>query len=217
MTEETTIEWRDGETVTAAIHLLDAPLFVFAHGAGTDQTHDSIVSVARALAGAGHGVMTFNYPYTEAGRCAPDRAPKLTECHLAVIEEARRLAGAAPIVGGRSMGGRISTMVAAEGVDVLGVVCLGYPLHPAGRPDRLRTAHLDSVAVPMLFFQGDRDALSRQDLFDAHIRPLTRSTVVDLVGADHSFRGWGWTPGRVAELVVEGYSDWVPPLARGFA
>lgn len=80
-------------------------------------------------------------------------------------------------------------MLAAEGYSSRGVVLYAYPLHPAGKPEKLRVAHLPDVAVPMLFFQGSRDALSRSDLFDAHIRSLRGATVVDIEGADHSFRG----------------------------
>ncbi|HEY5652707.1 MAG TPA: alpha/beta family hydrolase, partial [Acidimicrobiia bacterium] len=104
------------------------------------------------------------------------------------------------------------TMVAAEGADVAGVVCLAYPLHPAGKPDRLRVDHLPSVRVPMLFFQGSRDPLSRSELFDAHIRTLPNATVIDMDGADHSFRGRGWDPARVEATVVAGYEAWLADL-----
>ena len=110
------------------------------------------------------------------------------------------------------MGGRMATMLAAEGCDVRGVVCLAYPLHPAGKPDRLRIEHLPLIAVPMLFFQGSRDSLSRPELFDLHVRPLDHVTVIDMEGADHSFRGKGWTPERVSEVVVEEYGAWLDQL-----
>jgi uncharacterized protein len=82
----------------------------------------------------------------------------------------------------------MGTYLAAEGAGVLGVICYGYPLHPPGKPDRLRIDHLGAIQVPMLFFQGDRDALSRSDLFDRHVRSLANATVVDLK-ADHSLGG----------------------------
>lgn len=213
MVEQLEIEWRADESVTALVYRKASPLFVLAHGAGTNQSHPSIVGVATALAEAGHGVMTFNYPYTEAGRRGPDRAPKLLECHRAVVDAARVLTGNPPIIGGRSMGGRMATMLAAEGYDVAGVVCLAYPLHPAGKPDRLRIEHLPSIDVPVLFFQGSRDALSRAELFDLHVRPLEFATVVDLEGADHSFRGKGWTPRRAADLIVAEYGTWLSQIA----
>jgi predicted alpha/beta-hydrolase family hydrolase len=209
VTAERSIPWADGESVTAIEYRIGAPLMVLAHGAGTNQRHPMVSGIAQALARAGHGVMTFDYPYTEAGRRAPDRAPKLLACHRAVMEEARRISGEVPVLAGRSMGGRMATMLAAEGADVAGVVCLAYPLHPAGKPDRLRIDHLASIGVPLLFFQGSRDALSRSELFDLHIRPLPNATVVDMEGADHSFRGRGWDEERVEEVVVAGYEAWV--------
>ncbi len=118
------------------------------------------------------------------------------------------------VLGGRSMGGRMSTMLASEGERALGIVCLAYPLHPSGRPERLRIDHLPAITVPMLFFQGSRDALSRSDLFDLHVRSLPTATVVDMDGADHSFRGKGWTPDRVGDLVASEYARWLSTLSR---
>jgi predicted alpha/beta-hydrolase family hydrolase len=129
-----------------------------------------------------------------------------------VAAEAHRRYGSAPILAGRSMGGRMATMLAAEGAVLAGVVCLAYPLHPAGKPDRLRTEHLASIEAPLLFFQGTRDALSRVELFDRHVRPLPNATVVDMEGADHSFRGRGWSPERVQSTVVQGYEAWLARL-----
>lgn len=212
MNVERSIPWSDGETVTAIEYRMGAPMMVVAHGAGTNQRHPMVSGIAEAVARAGHAVMTFDYPYAAAGRRAPDRAPKLLACHRAIAHEARRLSGAAPVLAGRSMGGRMATMVAAEGADVAGVVCLAYPLHPAGKPDRLRVDHLPSVRVPMLFFQGSRDPLSRSELFDAHIRTLPNATVIDMDGADHSFRGRGWDPARVEATVVAGYEAWLADL-----
>lgn len=212
MNVERSIAWSDGETVTAIEYRMGAPMMVVAHGAGTNQRHPMVSGIAEAVARAGHAVMTFDYPYAAAGRRAPDRAPRLLACHRAIADEARRLSGAAPVLAGRSMGGRMATMVAAEGADVAGVVCLAYPLHPAGKPDRLRVDHLPSVRVPMLFFQGSRDPLSRSELFDAHIRTLPNATVIDMDGADHSFRGRGWDPARVEATVVAGYEAWLADL-----
>lgn len=209
MTAEFEVEWSDDETVTSLEYRNSSPMMVLAHGAGTDQRHPMITGIATAVAESGHGVMTFNYPFTESGRRVPDRAPKLLACHRAVAEEALRRYGSRPILAGRSMGGRMATMLAADGADVAGVVCFAYPLHPAGKPDRLRIEHLPDVAIPMLFFQGSRDALSRSDLFDEHIRPLPNATVVDMDGADHSFRGRRWTPERVQSTVVDAYRVWL--------
>ena len=212
MKVEFEIAWSDEQTVTAIEYRTGSPMMVLAHGAGTDQRHPMVSGIADAIAAAGHGVMTFNYPYTEAGRRAPDRGPKLLACHRAVAEDARHRYGSSPILAGRSMGGRMATMLASEGADVAGIVCLAYPLHPAGKPDRLRIEHLSGVTVPMLFFQGSRDSLSRSELFDEHVRPLLNATVVDMEGADHSFRGRGWSPERVESTVVEAYEAWLGRL-----
>lgn len=207
------MEWADGETVTAIVYRLGSPTMLLAHGAGTNQDHPLVAGTAERLAADGLGVVTFNYPYTEAGRKAPDRAAKLLACHDAVARAVGSWSPEGVVLAGRSMGGRMATMLAAEGTDAIGVVCLAYPLHPAGKPDRLRIEHLDRIAVPMLFFQGSRDALSRADLFDTHVRSLPAATVIDMEGADHSFRGRGWTPERVTGVVAEGYARWLASLA----
>ena len=107
----------------------------------------------------------------------------------------------------------MATMLVAEGYPALGVVLYAYPLHPAGKPDKLRVDHLPSVGVPMLFFQGSRDALSRSELFDRHVRPLAGASVVDMAGADHSFRGKEWPESRLYEFLAEHTADWIAALA----
>lgn len=186
--------------------------FVMAHGAGTDQHHRSIVGIRDAVASRGLRVVTFNYPYTEAGRKRPDPAPRLIECHRAVAEQVGAMFGDRVILGGRSMGGRMATMLVAEGFGAQGVVLYAYPLHPAGKPDKLRIAHLGDITVPMLFFHGWRDALSRRDLFDQHIRSLPGAAVVDMEGADHSFRGKNWPESELYEFLAERTVDWVRAL-----
>jgi predicted alpha/beta-hydrolase family hydrolase len=161
---------------------------LLAHGAGTDQDHPVIVATRSALAKGGVRVMTFNYPYSEAGRSRPDSTERLLACHRAALAKLQARCPAGIFLAGRSMGGRMGTYLAAEGAEVLGVICYGYPLHPPGRPEQLRIDHLGRIRVPMLFFQGDRDALSRSDLFDRHVRALANATVVDLK-ADHSLGG----------------------------
>lgn len=187
---------------------------LLAHGAGSDQDHPFIASLRSGLAGAGLTVVTFNYPYVERGSRRPDRQETLVACHRAAAGwlqgRVRRL-----FLAGRSMGGRIATHVVAGGVPAAGVVLYSYPLHPAGKPDRLRVSHLEGIEVPMLFFQGTRDALSRMDLFDIHIRPLPTATVVLLEGAGHSFGGGGWTLQTMAERLVAGTVPWVTALSGG--
>lgn len=182
---------------------------VLAHGAGTDQHHRSIVGIAESVARRGIRVVTFNYPYTEAGRRGPDRAPVLLACHRAVADEVTRRFGGGIFLGGRSMGGRMATMLVADGYPAAGLVLYAYPLHPAGRPEKLRVDHLPAVGVPMLYFQGTRDALSRPELFDTHIRPLPGVTVVELPGGDHSFRGTGLSEPDLYELLAQETGDWI--------
>lgn len=177
-----------------------------------------MTTLASTLAGRGLRAVTFNYPYTERSaadgrRRPPNAAAVLLECHRRIVDWVRAGFGPPVFLAGRSMGGRIGTMLAAEGDVVAGVVAYAYPLHPAGRPERLRVEHLSSVPVPMLFFQGDRDALATPELFDEHIRTLPNTTVVDLVGVDHSWRGGGRKPLEVAERAAETTAEWIAGLA----
>ena len=134
---------------------------ILAHGAGADQTNGFMVAFANSLAERGIDVVTFNFLYSEHGRRIPDSPGRLESCWRAVIETVRgRITSDNKLaIGGKSMGGRIASQVAAGGgIDLAGLVFLGYPLHPPGRPDRLRSAHLQDVKAPMLFVQGSRDA-----------------------------------------------------------
>ncbi|MGF1666146.1 MAG: alpha/beta family hydrolase, partial [Acidimicrobiia bacterium] len=179
---------------------------------GTNQDHRLMVGLAGALAETGLGVITFNYPYTELGRKAPDRAPVLLDCHRAVAtlagERTQRL-----FLAGRSMGGRMATMLAADGLPMAGLIAYAYPLHPAGKPDRLRIDHLPRMGVPALFFQGDKDTLARSDRFDAHVRPIPGVQVVDLIGVDHSWRAKGRTEAQLLAEVGSATGSWIGRLA----
>lgn len=185
---------------------------LLAHGAGTDQHHRSIVGIRDAVAARGVRVVTFDYPYTAAGKRRPDRAPVLLACHRAVADEVSSRFGGPLVLGGRSMGGRMATMLVAEGYPAAGVVLFAYPLHPAGKPESLRIEHLPDVGVLMLFFQGSRDPLSRVDLFDRHIRPIPGVTVVDMEGADHSFRGKSWPEGELYPFLADRTVQWIEAL-----
>ncbi len=173
-----------------------------------------MVSLRDGLAAAGHMVMTFNYPYTERGSKSPDRTEKLVEVHRAaadfLAERVDRL-----FLAGRSMGGRMATYLVAEGYPAAGIVLYAYPLHPAGREENLRVAHLPDVIVPMLFFQGTRDALSRMELFDRHVRALPNVTVEILEGASHSFRGGGWTEEAMIKRLTSGTTSWIEAISSG--
>ncbi len=120
------------------------------------------------------------------------------------------------LAGGKSMGGRIASMAAAEGMPAAGLVFLGYPLHPPGRPDRLRDEHLDAVAVPMLFLQGTRDTFARPDLLAAVLERLgPRAELVSIEGGDHSFRVAGGR--RDAATIAAGLADPAAAFVRRVA
>jgi predicted alpha/beta-hydrolase family hydrolase len=195
--------------VTARVRGAGDVAIVLAHGAGTNQDHPLVSGLAEALAIGGPTVVTFNYPYTEADGRRPNPAAVLLECHRAVAAWVRAEVNDRVVLAGRSMGGRMATMAASDGDRCLGVVAFAYPLHPAGKPDRLRVAHLASVGVPMLFFQGGRDTLSRADLFDEHVRSLPGVEVFDLPGLDHSWRGRGVVRDELLSLVANETVGWI--------
>lgn len=164
---------------------------VLAHGAGAPQTHPWMVKVAGALAARGLDVVTFNFLYAEGKRRAPDKNDVLEATWGAAIEAVRArddLAIARLFIGGKSMGGRIATQVAAApGPDLQGLVLLGYPLHPPGKPKQLRVAHLPDVRAPMLFVQGSRDAFGSPDELAPFVQDLARGSRLFVVdGGDHS-------------------------------
>lgn len=167
---------------------------VLGHGAGADQHSTFMVEFAQALSELGIDLVTFNFFYTEQKRKAPDRAPMLEACYRAVIASVREhldSARDALFIGGKSMGGRIATQVAAAdaALPVAGLVLLGYPLHPPGQPQKLRDAHLPSVRRPMLFVQGSRDAFGTPDELAPVLARLSPSPTLHVVdGGDHSFK-----------------------------
>lgn len=213
MTRKVSVKW-DGGEVTARLAGQGPIGILLAHGAGTNQDHPFMVLLRDGLAEAGHTVMTFNYPYTERGAKSPDRPDKLVSCHRAA---AGRLASDVErlFLAGRSMGGRIGTYVVADGTKADGLVLYAYPLHPAGKPEKLRIDQFPEIEIPMLFFQGTRDALSRPELFDAHIRPLPNADVEILEGAGHSPKGGGWTPESTAARLVAGTTAWISGVSSG--
>ena len=204
--EELSVDVGDHRT-TALVYraqpLETAPaMLILAHGAGSNQRHPFISSFARALSDRGLDIVTFNFLYTEQKRRVPDRMPQLVECYRAVMTAARkaglerqdpRSAAAAErlFIGGKSMGGRAATHVAAEdpALSISGIVLLGYPLHPPGRPDKPRDAHLPGVERPMLFVQGSRDTFGTPSELKpvlGNLNPLP--TLHTVHGGDHSFK-----------------------------
>lgn len=187
---------------------------LLAHGAGTDQEHPMMALLRTGLASGGHTVMTFNYPYTERGSKRPDRQERLIECHRAAADA---LSGETDglFLAGRSMGGRMGTYLAADGYPTRGLVLYAYPLHPAGKPEKLRVSQLSEVTVPMLFFQGTRDPLSRMELFETHVAGLPNAQVELLEGAGHGPRGGGWTLETMTERYVSDTLSWIEALPSG--
>ena len=187
---------------------------LLAHGAGTSQDHPSISALRAGLASGGLTVMSFNYPYTERGSKRPDRQERLVACHRAAADQLRERVGSM-FLAGRSMGGRIGTYLAADGYPAAGLILYAYPLHPAGKPEKLRVEQLASVEIPMLFLQGTRDALSRMDLFETHIVPLANVEVDLLEGAGHGLRGGGWNVDSLTERYVKSSLDFIGRVSSG--
>jgi predicted alpha/beta-hydrolase family hydrolase len=184
-------------------HRQDATL-ILAHGAGAGQRSPFMVTFAEALSTAGLDVVTFNFLYIEQKRRVPDRGPALEACYRAVIDAVRsKLESARTFlaIGGKSMGGRIATQVVATdaSLPVDGVVLLGYPLHPPGKPAVRRDAHLPAVRRPMLFVQGSRDAVGTPGEFtDVLTRLSPPATFQTVEGGDHSFKLTTRDPARQA-------------------
>jgi predicted alpha/beta-hydrolase family hydrolase len=150
-----------------------------------------MVRAAEALAERGLSTATFDFPYIIAGRKVPDRAPVLEDAWRAAIELARTQLPRLPLfIGGKSMGGRIASHVAAQGGlgSLAGLVYLGYPLHPPGNPARRRDAHLPQIAEPMLFVQGSRDTFGTADEIRALLPTLHQATLHEIPQGDHSFK-----------------------------
>lgn len=191
---------------SASLHGAGRTVVVLGHGAGGDRHTPMLVDLAEALAASGRAALLYNFPYAERGARRPDppRVLESTACEAAEVAAART--GAASVVmGGRSMGGRIASQIVAGGASCVALVFLAYPLHPPGRPEKRREAHLPGIAAPMLFLQGTRDAFAREDLLHAMIDRLGhRSELHPVDGADHSFRVLkrsGRTPEDVQEEV----------------
>jgi len=211
---------------------------VLAPGAGSRAGGPLLAGIAAGLAAQGHPVVAFDFAYGEAGRARPDPAPRLEaawrDALAAAVPILRELGAQAgpPVLGGRSMGGRIAMHLVAQGEPCAGLALLGYPLHPPRRPgaggappaDRLRTAHWPDLRVPVLFVQGDRDALCDLDLLGHERVRLGRgdSRVHVLAGADHGFRprGGHGSPAREAGRdmlaeVVDAVAGWLDGLPEG--
>ncbi len=191
-------------------------LLVFGHGAGAGMRHPFMQATADLL--AAHGIATFRYqfPYIEKGKRSPDSRATLIETICSAVETATKAAKGLPLLaGGKSMGGRITSLVAAEGriPHVQGLVFFGFPLHAPGKPSSDRGAHLADVKIPMLFLQGTRDKLAELDLIKPLCRQLGKRASLHIVeGGDHSFhvlKRSGRTDEEVLEELGETVGSWV--------
>ena len=221
----TAIEWRVpvGDATTSAAYEPSTSgdggaLFVCAHGAGGNMKDRATYAAASELRRRGFGVVRFNFLYKERGSGRPDQMPKLMETFAAVVEHARRELGPRHplVIGGRSMGGRAGSMLAADGFDADGLLLLAYPLHPPGKPEQLRDAHLPKIRMPVICFSGTRDPFCTPELMERVLKKVTtRWEMHWLEGADHSFhvlKSSGRTDAAVLEEVGAASADWLRTL-----
>lgn len=218
MAERRKVETSGGEVSLA----LDGPesspaLVVLAPGAGAGLDSDFMSAAAEGLAARGFLVARFNFLYLEMGKRSPDRQPVLESTWRDVVNELEPSRGGRKLVlGGKSLGGRIASHVVAAGAPADGLLFLGYPLHPPGRPDRIRDAHLREISVPMLFVEGTRDPFCPLPTLDeARSRFKATSEVAIIEGGDHSFKvraSSGRTTRQAWGEVVDVAAAWVERL-----
>lgn len=220
----TTLEWQVsvGADTTRVVYEsatsgADDAVFVCAHGAGGSMSDRSTLAAANALRARGFGIVRFNFLYKEKGAKRPDPMPLLMETTRVVVDQVRReLSPAQLIIGGRSMGGRAASMLAAEGFDADGLLLLAYPLHPAGQPEKRRDAHLPNITMPVLCFNGTRDALCTPELMERTLTMVKAPWVMHwLDGADHSFhvlKSSGRDDKAVLAEVADAAARWLASL-----
>ena len=194
--------------------------FVCAHGAGGNMNDRGILQTANTLRSRGLGVVRFNFLYKEKKSGRPDAMPRLKECITAVVARVREeLEPKTLIIGGRSMGGRAASMLAADGFACDGLLLLAYPLHPPGKPDQLRDAHLPAIKVPVICFNGTRDPFCTPDLMKAVLKNVKTDWKMHWVeGADHSFhvlKSSGRTDAEVLAEIGNATEVWVSRSVRG--
>lgn len=216
-----TIVVGDNERVSGLLQVPAAAraCYVMAHGAGAGMTHRFMSSVADDLAVRGIATLRFQFPYMERGSKRTD-PPKLAHATVraAVAEAARRLPELPLLAGGRSFGGRMSSQAqaAAPLPRVRGLVFLGFPLHPAGKPSTDRATHLDDVHIPMLFLQGTSDELADPRLLEGLIDRLgARATLALFDDADHAFHvpaSTGRKDSDVRAAIVSAIAQWIDSI-----
>jgi uncharacterized protein len=196
-------------------------MLALAHGAGAGMNHSFMEKLARELADAGVATLRYQFPYMEARRAVPDRPPVLTATVAAAVRAAADAASDLPLLaGGKSMGGRMSSQAAAQGLlpPVRGLVFFGFPLHPPKQPSTKRAEHLSQVPMPMLFLQGTRDELADLNL----LRPVcaklgARATLHIIETADHSFhvlKKSGRSDDEVLRELAQTALSWADAISR---
>jgi predicted alpha/beta-hydrolase family hydrolase len=207
-----------GDETTTAVYRSgggsDGIVYVAAHGAGGRLNDRSMLALAKELESRKLDVVRFNFLYREKGSGRPDQMPRLEKCFEAVIAKVREeLKPRVLIIGGRSMGGRAASMMAAKGFDCDGLLLLAYPLHPPGQLDKLRDAHLPDIKVPVLCFNGTRDTFCTPDLMTKVLEKLGPNWQMHwLEGADHSFhvlKSSGRSDAAVLEEVGDATTAWL--------
>ena len=195
-----------------------SPVLIFGHGAGAGQDSPFMVEFAQALAARDVETVTFNFPYTEQRRRVPDRNDVLEACWREVVSAVRARVGPRPVfIGGKSMGGRIASQVVAgpgsDGLGVAGLVFLGYPLHPPGRPHQLRVGHWPGIRVPALFVQGARDTFGTSDELREHLPQWGAPTsLIVIEDGDHSLKvrkGAGRSQAEIYASVQDATAEWI--------
>jgi predicted alpha/beta-hydrolase family hydrolase len=189
-------------------------VLVLGHGAGAGMRHRFMEGMATALGAAGVATLRYQFPYVEAGRRRPDRTPRLVATVRAAARAAEAMAHGLP--GGKSMGGRMTSIAAAEAPlpGVLGLVFLGFPLHRPGDPSDARADHLAGVRLPMLFLQGTRDRLAELDRIERVVRELGDRATLDVIDdADHGFD----VPKRAGVSAEEVYAGMAGSIGRWLA
>ena len=190
-------------------------LYVLAHGAGAGMRHAFMEAIAHRLAARGVGTLRYQFPYMEQGGRRPDPEPVAVATVRAAVAAGRAAAGGLPLIaGGKSFGGRMTSRAAAaaplEGV--AGLVFLGFPLHPTGRPGTSRADHLDQVQLPMLFLQGTRDTLADLGLLRPVLERVGRRATLEVIEhADHSFhvlKRSGRTDDQALDQLAAAVSAW---------
>jgi predicted alpha/beta-hydrolase family hydrolase len=191
----------------------DAALVV-AHGAGSGMDHPFLTGFTEAINRLGIATLRFNFPYMDAGKRGVDRPPVAVASWRAAFDAAKERADAdVPVwVGGKSFGGRMASVAVAEGLPAAGLVFLGYPLHPPGKPERVRDEHLYGIQVPMLFLQGTKDPFATADVLEPVIVKLgARATLHPVEGGGHSFEVRGARKREPAEVGAS-----LAPIAAAF-